>query len=214
MAAATSWEGDVFLELAYAVPSRDTVQTLAGRGFWEVLDYAKHGVRATLAGDSLEVKRVLARFRAARDSATSALFEHEYEPLFALLEAELAMQRGDWRAAAQQLTPVARRVGQPGYGLSGWWDEHLWWVLAEVYPHLDQPDSAIAQLEAIVARPPRWAYSAAHFKLGQLYAQVGDRREALDRYTTFLNAFTDPDAEYEWMVTEAREAVERLERGR
>ena len=214
MAAVSSWTRDLFLDFPYGVAGPDTVRTLAGRGFYDVLDYAVHGVRAALAGDSLEVKRVLARFRAARDSATSRLFEHAYEPLFALLEAELAMQRGDWRAAAQQLTPVARRLGQPGYGLSGWWDEHLWWVLADIYTNLGQPDSAIAQLEAIVERPPRWAYSAAHFRLGQLYAQVGRREETLDHFTIFLNTFTDPDPEYVWMVDEARAAVERLERGR
>jgi hypothetical protein len=76
--------------------------------------------RAALIGDSLEVKRVLARFQAARDSATSTLFEHEYEPLFALLDAELAMQRGDWHAAVESLVPMVSKLGQPGYGPSYW----------------------------------------------------------------------------------------------
>ena len=95
-----------------------------------------------------------------------------------------------------------------------WWDEHLWWVLADVYTHVGQPDSAIVQLEAIVERPPRWAYSAAHLKLGQLYTQIGDTTEALDHFTTFLDTFTDPDPEYVWMVEEARAGVDRLARGR
>ena len=87
-------------------------------------------------------------------------------------------------------------------------------MLADVYVRMGQPDSAIVQLEAIVARPPRWAYSAAHFKLGQLYAEIENREEALDHYTTFLDTFTDPDPEYVWMVEEARAEVERLGRGR
>jgi len=49
---------------------------------------------------------------------------------------------------------------------------------------------------------------------GQLYAQRGNRDEALDHYTTFLDTFTDPDPEYEWMVEEARAEVERSGRGR
>jgi hypothetical protein len=63
----------------------------------------------------------------------------------------------------------------------------------------------------------RWyglPYPAAHFKLGQLYARMGNREEALDHYTTFLDAFTDPDPEYVWMVEEARAEVERMGRGR
>jgi hypothetical protein len=46
-------------------------------------------------------------------------------------------------------------------------------------------------------------YSAAHFKLGQLYMRVGDSAKAVEHYVTFLDAFTDPDPEYEWMVEEA-----------
>jgi tetratricopeptide (TPR) repeat protein len=201
-------------EMVYGVPDTDTVRALAGRGFPEVRSYAFHGVSAALAGDSIELKRVLARFRMARDSATSELFEHAYEPLFAFLEAELAKQRDDWGAAAERLAPIVRKLGQPGYGLILWWDEHLWWALADVYTHLGHPDSAIVQLEAIVERPPRWAYSAAHLKLGQLYSQVGDTAEALDHFRTFLEAFTDPDPEYVWMVEEARAEVERLGRRR
>jgi tetratricopeptide (TPR) repeat protein len=95
-----------------------------------------------------------------------------------------------------------------------WWDEHLWWVLADVYTHLGHPDSAVVQLEAIVERPPRWAYSPAHFNLGRLYAQLGNRDEALNHFTIFLDTFTDPDPEFVWMAEEARAVVERLGKGR
>lgn len=77
-----------------------------------------------------------------------------------------------------------------------------------------------------VLGPPRyglfdWAihgvpHSAAHFKLGQLYLQVGDAAEAAEHYASFLHTFADPDPdpEYEWMVGEAREELEKLARGR
>jgi hypothetical protein len=52
------------------------------------------------------------------------------------------------------------------------------------------------------------------FKLGQLYAQTGDTAQAIQHYSRFLEVFTDPDPEYEWMVEEARSKVERLGSGR
>lgn len=50
--------------------------------------------------------------------------------------------------------------------------------------------------------------------MGRRYAERGDTEKAKDHYTTFLNTFTDPDPEYEGMVTEARAALEELARGR
>ena len=40
------------------------------------------------------------------------------------------------------------------------------------------------------------------------------RRRFEEHYLTFLDTFTQPDPEYEWMVTEARAALEELARGR
>ena len=54
----------------------------------------------------------------------------------------------------------------------------------------------------------------AHFRHGLLYAQIDNREGALDHFTTFLDAFTDPDPDYVWMVQEARIEVGRLTRGR
>ena len=98
-----------------------------------------------------------------------------------------------------------------------------WWVLADAYARTGQPDTAIVHLESIVGPPhyqaanPLWyglAYPAAQFKLGQLYAQVCDTTHAIQHYARFLEVFTDPDPEYEWMVEEARSEVERLASGR
>jgi serine/threonine-protein kinase len=191
------------LEVVYGVPGTDTVRALAGRGYSEVDEYATHGIRAALLGDSTEAKRVSARLRAARDSATSALFERWFEPSQVLLDAGVAIQRGSLRAAAELLEPCARRLPEQGYGA---WSHRYFvpWVLADVYAHLGLPDSAIAQLESVVQLPAWFMYSAAHFKLGDLYTQVGDTAQALEHYATFLDAFTDPDPEYEWMVEEAR----------
>jgi tetratricopeptide (TPR) repeat protein len=208
----------LILEVVYGMTGTDTEQSLTDRGLDAVLRYAVHGVRSTLRGDTSEAKRVAARLRASRDSATSDLFEQAFEPMLALLDAAVARRRGDWRTVATMLGPSAQRLHGQGYGYVGDPDL-LWWVLAEAYEQLGQPDSAIYQLRSVLNGRDDYlwhvlSFSAAHFKLGQLYAQKGDREQALQHYTTFLDAFTDPDPEYVWMVTEARAEVERLGRGR
>ena len=118
------------------------------------------------------------------------------------------------RTAATILAPIASRLHQQGYG---WLNDTylIWWVLADVDAHLGQPDSAIAQLEAILQNHCEWnvlavPYAAAHFRLGELYAQTGDRRRAREHFTAFLKAFTDPDPEYRSWATEARAELERV----
>jgi tetratricopeptide (TPR) repeat protein len=199
------------LEVVYGVPGTDTLSALANRGLYAVQDYLVHGVRAALLGDTTEAKRVSARLRAARDSATSELFQRRFEPRFALMDAGVAMRRGDWQAAAANLEPIAHSLHEQGYG--GLHDPSLiGWVLADVYAQLGQLEPAVLQLEAVLQGPTWYTYSAAHFKLGQLHGQVGDTAKSVEHYGTFLDAFTDPDPEYEWMVEEARAEVERLSR--
>jgi tetratricopeptide (TPR) repeat protein len=154
-----------------------------------------------------------------RDQARAELLTAQ----FALMEAGPALRRGDWQSVVEVVRPWASRVKEPGYGFYAGDTYLTWWVLAHAYAQIGQPDSAIVHLESIVG-PPRYQvdnvswyglpYSAAHFKLGQLYAQVGDTTQAIQHYARFLDVFTDPDPEYVWMVEEARAAVERLARER
>ncbi|MDH4044954.1 MAG: hypothetical protein OEW06_10880, partial [Gemmatimonadota bacterium] len=57
-------------------------------------------------------------------------------------------------------------------------------------------------------------YSFVQFRLGRLYAQLEQYDRAEDHYLNFLETFTEPDPEYEWMVAEARTKLEELARGR
>jgi tetratricopeptide (TPR) repeat protein len=213
----------LILEVVYGVPGSDTITRLTGHSWKPVLKYASHGARAALVGDTSEAKRVLTRLRAMRDSGTSQHFEHAFAPILALIRAGPAARRGDWRSVVAQLQPSDEQFREPGYGfLAG--DTYLrWWLLSEAYTNLGRPDSAIVYLQSMIARPRYreydWtiyglAYSAAQFKLGQLYAQLGDADRAAEHYGTFLHTFTKPDPEYEWMVTEARAKLEELARGR
>ena len=217
----------LILELVYGIQGPIDDVELTGREWGPVHDYARYGLRSALLGDTSEAKRVQARLRALRDSATSDRFEGAYGPWFALMEAGPAVRREDWTAVIDVLGPWAERARKPGYGL--YWREAFingghsyltWWLLAEAYTQLGRLDSAIVHLESVVGPPLiDWyyygvPYPAAHFKLGQLYAQKADREQALQHYSAFLDTFTDPDPEYVWMVTEARSEVERLGRGR
>ena len=88
-----------------------------------------------------------------------------------------------------------------------------WWILAEAYEANGHPRRAIEYLEAYFTRPSRrlddWAFHgffrpSARLKLGRLYGQVGDTARAYGHFQAFLEVFTDPDPEYQWMVDEAR----------
>jgi hypothetical protein len=177
--------------------------------------YVSHGTRAALVGDTDEAKRVLARLRAMQDSGTSRRYERMFGPLLALIEAGPAARRSDWRTVIDLLGPWAERSREPGYGnhvSASEGDSYLvWWLMAEAYTHVGPLDSAIHYVELVVGPHGNggdwtiWGlpYPAAHFQLGQLYAQIGDTGQAIEHYTTFLDTFTDPDSEYVWMVEQA-----------
>jgi tetratricopeptide (TPR) repeat protein len=120
------------------------------------------------------------------------------------------------------LGPLARAPTPPSRLLAV--KQLVRWTMARVFERTGQRDSAAAWLERIAHwGGERWwddfelrglTYSFVHFKLGTLYTQLGRYDEAKQHYATFLDAFTDPDPEYAWMVTEARAKLEELARGR
>jgi hypothetical protein len=50
-------------------------------------------------------------------------------------------------------------------------------------------------------------HPAARFRLAGLLAAAGEREEAREHYRIFLDTFTDPDPELQWMVDQARAAL-------
>jgi tetratricopeptide (TPR) repeat protein len=112
------------------------------------------------------------------------------------------------------LQPSADRLVEQGYGFST--DRFLVrWMLAEAYRQLGDLETSIRQLEALLRErsfEPLHVliYAPARFKLGQLYSEIQDSEAAVGHFTAFLDAFTDPDPEYQWMVDEARTAVATL----
>ena len=97
------------------------------------------------------------------------------------------------------------------------------WLSAVAYEELGVNDSAAVFFESVLSPTLLYAqelirfgipFSFAHFRLGNLYTQLEQFDRAEEHYLTFLKTFTQPDPEYEYMVTEARAALETLERER
>jgi len=217
----------LLLQVAYDLPleeapeetfqGRGESKALEGRGWKEVTDYVLYGVRESLLGDTVEARRVAGRLRAMRDTATSRTFEGAFEPWFLLLDVGPAYQRGDWATVIQTLEPMEARIHEPKVGALAGDDYLILWLLAEAHASRGDIRDGIPYLESILERPRfrrnNWMiqgfiHPAARFKLARLNGEVGDAEKAWDHYRIFLDTFTDPDPEFQWMVDEARAAME------
>jgi len=204
----------LLLEVVFGLEGTDPSVSLQDRGRKAVDRYVAHGVRSAMLGDTLEAKRVAARMVAVRDSATSEMFEEAFHPMFSLLDAGIASQRGEWDEVTRLLEPCADRLDEEGYGYNT--DRFLVrWVLANAYIQLGQRNLGIRQLNGLLQERSFepfnvFVFAPTHFKLAQLRSEAGNTLEAVEHYRTFLDAFTHPDPEFEWMVEEARAELARL----
>jgi len=164
---------------------------------------------------------MLMELRGLTDEQRTYLFRGErftVDTALVLCEAWLASAAGHPARVVEMLRPVAEAESAGAL----WVNVLKRWSLAEAYEQLGQLDSATAWLERFARwHGGRWAaewdfrgfvHSFAHFKLGRLYAQLGNVEETKEHFTTFLDDFSEPDPEYVWMVTEARARLEELGR--
>lgn len=93
-------------------------------------------------------------------------------------------------------------------------------LLGRAYDLGGKPDSAIATYSRFLTTPmlQRTDLDATflpgiHKRLGELYEERGDRQLALAHYRTFIELWTDADAELQPRVTDARQRVAALTRG-
>ncbi len=90
--------------------------------------------------------------------------------------------------------------------------------VASAYQKLNQPDSAIATLEAYLATPgfvrtfSTGVYETArsHQKLGELYEAKGKPLKALEHYEAFVELYKNADPELQVVVRDVRGRIERL----
>jgi tetratricopeptide (TPR) repeat protein len=128
-----------------------------------------------------------------------------------LYQARLAASREEWATVVEVLRPVLT---------PGPWEQFqsprplMEWTIAESLENLGMPDSATVHFAALAEAPwifRGYTYSFARRRAALLYGQIGDRQKAIDHWRIFLEAFTDPDPDLEWMVEEGRAELARLE---
>jgi serine/threonine-protein kinase len=170
-------------------------------------------VWAALLGDTVTSMELLEFIRA--DTA-QAIVRSGVAP--GIVELVLAAEAGEWERVVSLYRPIPHGSGQ----WMLWFELVTRWLVAEAHERLGQPRLAAENFEPIALLQPAagalgfyqfgWGYSFAHFRLGKLYAQLGEPDRAAEHWRTFLDAFTNPDPEFEWMVEEARAGLERLAR--
>jgi tetratricopeptide (TPR) repeat protein len=134
----------------------------------------------------------------------------------AALRGRLAGLRGDWDEAVRVLEPVTGERA-PRHMTSTRLPN---WIRAEAEEELGRFEEA-AELYTQIAEGYRFGdyeipaygltYSFVHRRAALLYGQLGERDKAIEHWRAFLDAFTQPDPEFEWMVEEGRTALARLE---
>jgi len=173
------------------------------------------GVSAALNGNERTASEILLAVR-ARDERDLAWYGGG--PL--VLEAAIAAGREDWEDVTNLLGPAGHWNWPYSTFRGARWAIVSWLLLAEGYEQTGQLDSAAAYFE-LLGTPGEYVrrdeieragltYSFAHFRRGRILTEIGKTEEAREAWLTFLDAFTDPDPDYEWMVTEANESLARL----
>jgi len=174
---------------------------------------------AALSGDTEQASALLATIESVPEHERAW---HGSAPL--VIEAAIAAVEGRWENVRATL----------GWTGSWYWPHNTFrgvrlgvvarLLLAEAYERVGNLDSAAAYFE-LLGKPGRfveidqynratYAYPFAHFRLGRLYSQIGNAARASDEWLLFLDTFTTPDPEFEWMVEEARGELARLARER
>jgi hypothetical protein len=187
------------------------------------------GVNDT-TGSALLIRGLAAGLRGDTDAAVDirAALQDRRDELFAelgssavVIDGAIAAGQGDWAVAREALTP-AREWNWPYRTFRG---AHVGvasaLLLAEAYEQTGAPDSAAAvyamlqdagQVNRIIGDP--WPaptlFPFMTFRLARMQTQLGQLEEARASWLTFLDVFTDPDADLQWMVDEANETLARL----
>jgi tetratricopeptide (TPR) repeat protein len=165
------------------------------------------------AGNATRARTLLDEFAKTRDTAMLRNQQsriHEARGEIAVAEKQYAVAIDEFRRA-----DVAYD-GQPDSRLG----VRLHFNLGRAFDLANQPDSAIAQLEAYTAvhddsriDDDVFALAGAHKRLGELYDAKGDRERAISHLSKFVELWKNADPDLQPAVADAKRRLARLQAG-
>jgi tetratricopeptide (TPR) repeat protein len=130
------------------------------------------------------------------------------QPRWHLAEGHIALAEGN---AEQAIAAYRAYYAEVGCNACSLYD------LGRAYDAAREPDSALAVYERALSIPDRNRIfydvvflGPTYKRLGELHEQVGDRQQALDYYSRFVELWKDADPDLQPVVRDVRERVARL----
>jgi tetratricopeptide (TPR) repeat protein len=173
----------------------ERLEDLAGVRGW-VSDLEAHA-GARIAEDERDGAAALAEDLALYLRARLALRAEQYEEARTLLqrtEPEQWWPLMDFRAHLKQL--------------------YERWLTAEVLIALDRHEEALHWLAGIGMDGERSYMGIRHFRMAEIYEDLGDREKAAYHYGRFVTYWKDADPELQWRVEQARRRIDALSSAR
>jgi len=85
------------------------------------------------------------------------------------------------------------------------------WLTADVLVALGRPEEALHWLAGIGMEGERSYMGIRHFRMAEIYEELGDTEKAAHHYGRFVTYWKDADPELRWRVEEARRRMEALQ---
>jgi len=163
------------------------------------------------SGRADRARTVLAQFAQIKD--TSFYRSHQSDVHEALAEIAVAEKR--YRDAIAEFRRADVDVdGRPANENP----VHVHFNLGRAFDLANQPDSAIAELEAYLRIPydsrsddDQFVLAGTHKRLGELYDAKGDREKAISHLTKFIELWKDADPELQPAVADAKRRLTKLQ---
>jgi serine/threonine-protein kinase len=178
-------------------------------------------VAEALQGDTIATRHALSAF--AADTFTTPGFLRQPKERWSerdtagvatpMVLSAAAFLAGDWAEVVRLGDPIVERIPWGGA------NQLTRWMVADAFRRLGRLERAADRYETFARvdfmgqaniASSGITYPFAHRHLALIYTELGDQARAIEHWTTFLDTFTNPDPEYEWMVEEGQRELARL----
>ncbi len=144
---------------------------------------------------------------ARNDTLSGALAED----LALYLRARLAAGKGHHEEALASLQRTSPERWWPNMSGTAYWKQiYERWLTADVLVALDRREEALHWLAAFGMDGERSYMGIRHFRMAEIYEELGNRERALYHYGRFVTYWKDADPELQPRVEAARRAIEAL----